>query len=122
MRAGPARASAPPRVPATLTPAHLTANQRTGRDQAAARGWTGQQWACLFTLWTRESRWDHRAQNPTSTAYGVAQFLNRTWAPYGPKTSAPGLQIRYGLDYIDDRYGTPCAAWTAWSGRHPHWY
>jgi hypothetical protein len=86
-------------------------NRANGRLQAAGYGWIGAQWTALDKLWTRESGWNNRAQNPTSTAYGIAQFLDGTWAGYGPKTSDPTLQIRYGLAYIRHRYGTPVAAW-----------
>jgi hypothetical protein len=52
------------------------------------------------------------AQNPTSTAYGIAQFLNGTWGSTGiAKTSDPFKQIDAGLVYIEERYGSPCAAW-----------
>jgi len=88
------------------------ANKANGRLQAAAYGWSeGPQWTALDRLWTRESGWDNTAQNPHSTAFGIAQFLDATWAKYGPKTSDPTLQIRYGLAYIRDRYGSPVAAW-----------
>lgn len=50
------------------------------------------------------------AQNPTSTAYGIGQFLNSTWAAYGPKTSDPHLQLVYMAEYIKSKYGTPSAA------------
>jgi hypothetical protein len=88
-----------------------SANKANGQLQAAAYGWTGEQWTALDKLWTRESGWNNTAQNPTSSAYGIAQFLDSTWAKYGPKTADPTLQIRYGLAYIRDRYGSPSAAW-----------
>jgi Transglycosylase SLT domain len=88
------------------------ANQAVARVLAAPYGWsTGQEWAALVALWNRESSWDNTAQDPTSTAYGIAQFLDTTWAPYGPKTSDPALQIRYGLEYIRATYGDPVTAW-----------
>jgi hypothetical protein len=31
-------------------------------------------------------------------------------------------QIRWGLGYIDDRYGTPANAYSKWMARSPHWY
>lgn len=124
MRPGRAREGVETRALPTLdpVPARLTPNRAEGRRQAAARGWTGGQWRCLLTLWDHESRWDERADNPTSTAYGIAQFLRATWSDYGPRTSDPARQIRYGIAYISDRYGSPCQAWTAWSARRPHWY
>jgi transglycosylase-like protein with SLT domain len=87
-------------------------NQAAARLLAAPYGWsTGQQWADLVSLWNQESGWSNTAQNPTSTAYGIAQFLDTTWGPYGPKTSDPVLQVTYGLEYIKDTYGSPTAAW-----------
>jgi hypothetical protein len=74
-------------------------------------GWTGAQWSQgLLPLWTQESGFNNKAQNPTSTAYGIPQFLDSTWGPYGPKTSNAGLQEKYGLEYIKSRYGSPVAA------------
>lgn len=34
----------------------------------------------------------------------------------------PATQIKWGLDYIADRYGSPLAAYNAWLSRSPHWY
>lgn len=91
------------------------ANQADAKKIATSMGlssWTtGQEWDDWVKLWDRESGWSTTAQNPTSTAYGIAQFLDSTWAPYGPKTSDPGLQIKYGIEYIRDRYGSPVMAW-----------
>ena len=90
----------------------VTGNRANGQLQASAYGWgSGAEWAALDKLWTRESNWRNTAQNPHSTAYGIAQFLDSTWAGYGPKTSDPTLQIKYGLQYIKRRYGDPINAW-----------
>jgi hypothetical protein len=65
----------------------------------------------LITLWNKESGWNPNADNPTSTAYGIAQFLNGTWAGVGAKkTSDPYQQIDAGLRYIVQRYGSPSNA------------
>ena len=34
----------------------------------------------------------------------------------------PVTQIRWGLDYISSRYGSPCAALAFWNSHMPHWY
>jgi hypothetical protein len=62
------------------------------------------QWPCLETLWRKESNWRYWAKNKNSTAYGIPQglTLNRNWAPRA--------QVDWGLKYINERYGTPCAA------------
>ena len=87
----------------------MQAYQAYALDQLG--GNTGQS-SCLNQLWQRESGWNPNAQNPTSTAYGIAQFLNSTWASTGiAKTSDPYLQVDAGLIYIENRYGSACAAW-----------
>ena len=82
------------------------------QEMAAQYGWTGAQYAALDALWTKESNWNSNAQNPTSTAYGIPQFLNSTWATVGAtKTSDPGGQIAAGLKYIAQRHKDPASAW-----------
>jgi hypothetical protein len=81
-------------------------NRKIAKDYAAAGwGWSGREWACLESLWTRESRFDHYAKNQRgSSAYGIAQLLRE-------KDSRPEFQILRGLKYIDKRYNSPCRAW-----------
>ncbi|MDQ3503791.1 MAG: hypothetical protein M3486_09305 [Actinomycetota bacterium] len=78
----------------------------------SARG-QGGQFDCLDRLWTRESEWQVDAENASSGAYGIPQSL-----PAGKMASAgadwrtnAATQIRWGLDYIDGRHGSPCGAW-----------
>ncbi|MFG3464868.1 peptidase S1 and S6 [Streptomyces sp. NPDC047853] len=82
------------------------------------------QWNCLEKLWDHESGWRWDADNPYSDAYGIPQAL-----PGGKMSSAgadwatnPLTQIKWGLDYIEERpaYGSPCAAWNFWQANH--WY
>jgi membrane-bound lytic murein transglycosylase MltF len=71
------------------------------------------EWICLDNLWTQESQWNADAQNPESTAYGIAQFIDQTWNQTGiNKTDDPKKQIEAGLIYIEQRYdSSPCLAW-----------
>jgi hypothetical protein len=62
------------------------------------------QYRCLELLWMRESRWDPRADNPKSSAFGIPQLLKM-------KELDPFKQIDLGLKYIAHRYKTPCKAW-----------
>jgi len=62
-----------------------------------ALGYNAQQRECAITLWTRESRLDHLADNKRSSAYGIAQLL-------GEKSSRADLQILHGVRYIEHRY------------------
>lgn len=65
-------------------------------------------WAYFDDLITRESRWKSNAQNPTSTAYGLGQFLNSTWKTVGcVKTNDPYKQIDCTIAYVEARYGYP---------------
>jgi hypothetical protein len=84
------------------------------QDYAMSKlGGDGSQFGCLENLWGKESGWNPNAQNPSSTAYGIPQFLNSTWAGTGiAKTSDGYRQIDAGLIYIDERYGSPCGAWS----------
>ena len=96
-------------------------NQRIGKGLAAQRGWTGEQWNCLQSLWYKESGWSINSGSPSS-AFGIPQALPGTkMASAGSdwRTNA-STQIRWGLGYISGRYVTPCAAW-AHSQSH-NWY
>jgi hypothetical protein len=76
-------------------------------------GGSGAEFTCLENLWGKESGWNPNAQNPSSTAYGIPQFLDSTWAGTGiAKTSDGYRQIDAGLIYIENRFGSPCAAWS----------
>ncbi len=74
---------------------------------------TSSQFSCLVSLWTRESGMDQYKMNYAgSGATGIPQAL-----PGSKMASAgadwawnPATQIVWGLGYIGDRYGTPCAA------------
>jgi hypothetical protein len=76
--------------------------------------WGRTEWKALSKLWGKESAWNHLADNPKSTAYGIAQVLN---TKHG--TPAP-LQIEKGLEYIAHRYDRPSVAWSHW--RKHGWY
>ncbi len=93
-----------------------------GRALSSARGWGGRQFACLDALWSKESDWLVTADNPTSSAYGIPQALpGRKMRTHGDDwRTNPATQIRWGLDYIDDVYGTPCKAWS--HSRAHNWY
>ncbi|MCA5892928.1 G5 domain-containing protein [Isoptericola sp. NEAU-Y5] len=95
------------------TPTSSGSTRDIGRQMAAARGWSGSQWSCLESLWTKESGWDASAQNPSSGAYGIPQSLpGSKMATAGADWQTnPATQIEWGLGYISGRYGTPCAAW-----------
>ncbi|MFF4419703.1 transglycosylase SLT domain-containing protein [Streptomyces sp. NPDC001549] len=80
------------------------------------------QFAAFDKIISHESGWDHTATNASSGAYGLAQALPASkMASAGAdwKTN-PATQIKWGLDYMNDRYGSPVGAWNFWSANH--WY
>lgn len=94
-------------APTDITEIQAYAQQKAESDY----GWTGAQWNALYEIVSRESSWKPTADNPSSTAYGLFQFLDSTWDDVGgTKTDDPRKQIDYGLKYIKNRYTTPVAA------------
>ncbi|MDT0188279.1 hypothetical protein Q9S36_49635 [Microbacterium sp. ARD31] len=83
-------------------------------------GFSADQFSCLDSLYVSESDWRVDADNPTSSAYGIPQALTQLHdLPADYMTSAES-QIRWGLEYIQDTYGTPCSAWSFKQGNG--WY
>lgn len=91
--------------------------------QAMARQMVpGDQFQCFSNIVDHESDWNYRAVNPSSGAYGLFQALP------GSKMSSvgsdwqtnPATQIKWGLNYMNDRYGSPCGAWDFWQANR--WY
>lgn len=111
--------NAAPSETVTTQPASAPSSRSYTRESFQAYaleqlGGNREQYNCLNVLWgERESGWNPHAENPSpdSSAYGIAQFLNGTWAQTGiAKTSDGYRQIDAGLIYIDQRYNTPCGA------------
>ena len=84
------------------------------KNLLADHGWGESQFSCLDSLWTKESRWKVNADNPSSSAYGIPQALpGNRMAAYGSDwRTNPVVQIKWGLDYIENTYGSPCSAWS----------
>ena len=78
----------------------------------ASYGFSTSQWGCLDDLWQRESGWAYNAEN-ASGAYGIPQALpgSRMASAGSDWQTDPTTQIKWGLTYIKDTYGTPCGAW-----------
>ncbi len=78
----------------------------------ASFGFSTSQFGCLQDLWQRESGWSYDAENP-SGAYGIPQSLpgSKMASAGADWQTDPRTQIEWGLGYIKDVYGSPCAAW-----------
>jgi hypothetical protein len=104
----------------------------TVEDYARTYTASEKQWQCLYQLWWHESKWDHKAEGPTND-WGIPQAN----ADAHPETSEARwrddeyAQVRWGVEYIKNRYGSFCDAWDAWQSRatvnpdgslHGGWY
>lgn len=76
-------------------------------------GWSEYDFECLVKLWDKESGWDPNSHNSSSGAHGIPQALPASkMASEGADYYTNGYtQIRWGLKYIEGRYGSPSAAW-----------
>ncbi|MEU6087804.1 transglycosylase SLT domain-containing protein [Streptomyces sp. NPDC047085] len=80
------------------------------------------QFQCFSNIVSHESGWNYHAVNASSGAYGLFQAL-----PASKYSSAgsdwqtnPATQIKWGLNYMNSRYHSPCGAWSFWQANH--WY
>ena len=97
-------------------------NRALGCSLLLEAGFGLDQMGCLDPLWTHESNWRAEAHNASSGAHGIPQALPaEKMAVYGADyLTNPVPQIRWGLDYISGRYGSPCGAWSYWQANG--WY
>jgi hypothetical protein len=97
-------------------------NRLTACAMLPSFGFSTSEMSALSQMWENESGWDETAENPGSGAYGIPQALP------GSKMASAGAdwqtnaatQIRWGLGYIKERYGSPSAAWSFWQSNN--WY
>ncbi len=80
------------------------------------------QFQCFSNIVDHESSWNYKATNASSGAYGLFQALPGTkMASAGADWQTnPATQIKWGLGYMNDRYGSPCEAWSFWQANN--WY
>lgn len=78
-------------------------NRELGAKMFPDSGLAGS-FSSIDAIWTQESGWREDADNPTSTAFGIPQFLDSTWEQYGGISYDAEGQIRKGYAYVGDRY------------------
>jgi hypothetical protein len=122
------KAAAPAPAPATTKPApapaitHVDPYAGLSAYQIAQRIVPSGQFGCFDWIVTRESGWDVHATNPSSGAYGLGQALpGYKMASAGSDwRDNPVTQIKWTLNYMDERYGSPCSAQSFWEAHN--WY
>ncbi|MFG2548467.1 transglycosylase SLT domain-containing protein [Streptomyces sp. NPDC048581] len=80
------------------------------------------QYECFSNIVDHESDWNPNATNASSGAYGLVQALpgNKMASAGSDWKTNPATQIKWGLDYMNERYGSPCGAWDFWQANN--WY
>ncbi|MEW2496970.1 aggregation-promoting factor C-terminal-like domain-containing protein [Streptomyces nodosus] len=94
-----------------------------GQIQAMARQMVAaDQFQCFSNIVDHESSWNLHATNPSSGAYGLFQALpgSKMVSAGADWQTNPATQIKWGLSYMNGRYGSPCGAWSYWQANH--WY
>jgi hypothetical protein len=82
------------------------------REPLSARSYarsmvSDKEYEALHELIDRESKWDSDAQNPKSTAYGLAQFVDKTWDLVEiEKSTDYRIQLIAAQKYVMIRYGS----------------
>ncbi|MFD9886765.1 transglycosylase SLT domain-containing protein [Streptomyces alboflavus] len=107
-------------APAQAAPAAATSDsakavaQRMIADDA--------QFQCFDRIVSHESGWDVNAKNASSGAYGLVQALpgSKMASAGADWQTNPETQIKWGHEYMKDRYGSPCGAWSHWQANG--WY
>lgn len=68
---------------------------------------SAEEYKFMYELIMLESSWNPDAQNKKSTAYGLGQFLDKTWDLVGiEKSSDYRVQLVAMHKYVMDRYGS----------------
>ncbi|MGI5454385.1 transglycosylase SLT domain-containing protein [Streptomyces sp. CA-249302] len=108
----------------TAAPAHAATADSATEAKAIAHQLipSSAQYAAFSKIVEHESGWDVDATNASSGAYGLVQALP------GSKMASAGsdwrtnakTQIKWGLDYMNSRYGSPTGAWSFWQANG--WY
>ncbi|QKW18313.1 transglycosylase SLT domain-containing protein [Kitasatospora sp. NA04385] len=80
------------------------------------------QFQCFSQIVKRESGWNYTATNASSGAYGLVQALpgSKMASAGADWRTNPATQIKWGLSYMNSRYGSPCGAWSFWQAHN--WY
>ncbi|HEY0697435.1 MAG TPA: lytic transglycosylase domain-containing protein [Micromonospora sp.] len=108
------QAASVPFGPIPASCGEYSGNRAIGCALLLDAGFELDQMPCLDKLWTKESGWNHRAENTSSGAYGIPQALpgSKMGTVADDWRTNPATQIKWGLGYIEGRYGTPCDAWS----------
>ncbi|MCH0567548.1 MULTISPECIES: transglycosylase SLT domain-containing protein [unclassified Streptomyces] len=110
----------------TAAPAHAATASADSASQAKAIARKmipdAAQYNAFAKIVQHESGWNVHATNASSGAYGLVQALpgSKMASAGSDWKSNPATQIKWGLNYMDARYGSPVGAWNFWQANG--WY
>lgn len=92
---------------------NVTEYQNYAHELVISYGWSEEDFTALVNLWNRESGWNPYARNKKSGACGIPQSLpcSKMKSEGSDYKTNYKTQIRWGLKYIKNRYGSPSNAW-----------
>jgi hypothetical protein len=100
-----------------FTPAYADApdevQRLTIKEYAAVLVDDKYQMSCLSKLYGKESAWNWKANS--GSHWGIPQGRSEYL-----RDATAEEQVRWGLKYIDNRYGSPCAAWAFFQKNNYH--
>jgi hypothetical protein len=100
-----------------FTPAYADApdevKRLTIKEYAAVLVDDKYQMSCLSKLYGKESAWNWKANS--GSHWGIPQGRSEYL-----RDATAEEQVRWGLKYIDNRYGSPCAAWDFFQKNNYH--
>jgi hypothetical protein len=107
---GDARAAFPVQATYSVAQVKAMAQQIVGSGQ----------FSCFSNIVSRESGWNYTATNPSSGAYGLVQSNpgSKMASVASDWRTNPATQIKWGLNYMNSRYGSPCGAWQFWQSHN----
>ena len=85
-------------------------------------GWTKNEYEIVVKLVSHESSWKPNNVNKKSGACGLFQAkpCSKVFKDFPDYNTNYKSQVKWGLNYIKDRYGTPTKAWNFW--KEHKWY
>ncbi|MER5192966.1 MULTISPECIES: transglycosylase SLT domain-containing protein [unclassified Streptomyces] len=108
----------------SAAPAHAATTSSASQAQAIAHKMIpdAAQYKAFSNIVKHESGWNVSATNASSGAYGLVQALpaSKMASAGSDWKSNAKTQIKWGLDYMNSRYGSPVAAWNFWQANG--WY
>lgn len=108
----------------SAAPAHASSVDSASQAKAIAHRMipNSSQFNAFSHIVQHESNWNVGAVNRSSGAYGLVQALpgSKMASAGGNWKTSAATQIKWGLNYMNSRYGSPAGAWQFWQTHH--WY